>query len=190
MICDWLTDWLTDRLTDWLTDAFNWKYPLDGSRMLNSSHNRRSKNSPLPLALTPSSRLSRIGRHSRRPTPPPCSENYSSVIRRSPAPWRCLRARPFIVSCLREGIYSVGSLRYIAKQQSKWPWPVLEIRPWRPPPARRYIESCLRYSRFMPSILYTYRKETVKMAVTRIRDRSYVRRRVIMSRYRTWFLRD
>ena len=81
--------------------------------MLNSSHNRRSKNSPLPLALTPSSRLSRIGRHSRRPTPPPCSKNYSPVIRRSPAPRRRLRARRYIVSCLREGHYPVGSLRYI-----------------------------------------------------------------------------
>ena len=68
---------------------------------------------PLPLALTPSSRLSRIGRHSCRPTPPPCSKNSSSVIRRSTAPRRCLRARRYIVSCLREGSYLVGSLRYI-----------------------------------------------------------------------------
>ena len=126
-------------------------------------HNRRTKNSPLPLALTPSSRLSRIGLHSRRPTPPPCSKNYSSVIRRSPAPRRRLRVRRYIVSCLREGNYSVGSLRYIvtrsrnsivapssgaslyrvvfprgdlsrryfihiAKEQSKWPWPVSAAR--------------------------------------------------------------
>ena len=115
MICDWLTDKLTD--------AFNWKYPLDGSRMLNSSHNRRSKNSPLPL--TPSIVDCRESADIHV-SPPPCSKNYSSVILRSPAPWRHLRARRHIVSCLRERIYPVGSLLYIAKQHSNWPWSVLE----------------------------------------------------------------